>query len=81
MSVATGSTVGFTANPDIYHPGPLQFYLAKVPASQICVFVHPPTKKRTNYHFSHPPGLSSLCISQFLGWSRSKLNINTLPPV
>jgi hypothetical protein len=30
-SVAAGSTVGFTANPDIYHPGPLLVYMAKVP--------------------------------------------------
>ncbi|TVY73193.1 putative endo-beta-1,4-glucanase D [Lachnellula suecica] len=34
MSVAAGSTVGFTAAPDIYHPGPLQAYMAKVPAGQ-----------------------------------------------
>ncbi|KAK8159363.1 fungal cellulose binding domain-containing protein [Phyllosticta citrichinensis] len=30
-SVAAGSKVGFTVDPDISHPGPLQFYMAKVP--------------------------------------------------
>ncbi len=34
ISVTAGSTIGFKANPDIYHPGPLAFYLAKVPAGQ-----------------------------------------------
>ncbi|KAF1841455.1 lytic polysaccharide monooxygenase [Cucurbitaria berberidis CBS 394.84] len=33
-SVAAGSSVGFTASPNIFHPGPLQFYLAKVPEGQ-----------------------------------------------
>ena len=34
MSVAAGSSVGFKANPNIFHPGPLQFYMAKVPTGQ-----------------------------------------------
>lgn len=34
MTVAAGSQVGFTAVPAIYHPGPLQFYMAKVPDGQ-----------------------------------------------
>ncbi len=34
FSVAAGSTVGFTADPPIYHPGPLQAYMAKVPAGK-----------------------------------------------
>lgn len=34
LSLAAGSTVGFSANPDIYHPGPLLVYMAKVPAGQ-----------------------------------------------
>jgi len=34
LSIAAGSTVGFTANPDIYHPGPLLVYMAKVPAGK-----------------------------------------------
>ncbi|KAF2192557.1 lytic polysaccharide monooxygenase [Zopfia rhizophila CBS 207.26] len=34
MSVAAGSSVGFKANPNIFHPGPLQFYMAKVPEGQ-----------------------------------------------
>jgi hypothetical protein len=34
MSVAAGGTVGFKASPNIFHPGPLQFYMAKVPAGQ-----------------------------------------------
>lgn len=34
MSVAAGSSVGFKASPNIFHPGPLQFYMAKVPAGQ-----------------------------------------------
>jgi len=33
-SVAAGGTVGFVSNPAPYHPGPLQFYMAKVPAGQ-----------------------------------------------
>jgi hypothetical protein len=33
-SVAAGGTVGFKASPNIFHPGPLQFYMAKVPAGQ-----------------------------------------------
>ncbi|KAF3909522.1 Endoglucanase-4 [Arthrobotrys entomopaga] len=33
-TVAAGSTVGFTVNPDVYHPGPLLFYMAKVPSGQ-----------------------------------------------
>ncbi|KAF2648460.1 lytic polysaccharide monooxygenase [Lophiostoma macrostomum CBS 122681] len=32
--VAAGSSVGFKANPNIFHPGPLQFYMAKVPSGQ-----------------------------------------------
>jgi hypothetical protein len=31
MTVAAGSTIGFTSNQNIFHPGPIQFYLAKVP--------------------------------------------------
>ncbi|KAI1323419.1 glycoside hydrolase family 61 protein [Xylariaceae sp. FL0255] len=34
MTVAAGSTVGFTAVADISHPGTLQFYMAKVPSGQ-----------------------------------------------
>ena len=34
MSVAAGSTVGFTAKSSVSHPGTLQFYMAKVPAGQ-----------------------------------------------
>lgn len=34
QSVAAGSSVSFTASPNIFHPGPLQFYLAKVPEGQ-----------------------------------------------
>lgn len=33
-SVAAGSSVGFSAAPNIFHQGPLQFYLAKVPSGQ-----------------------------------------------
>ncbi|EWC43726.1 hypothetical protein DRE_07386 [Drechslerella stenobrocha 248] len=33
-NVAAGSTVGFKVSPDIFHPGPLLFYLAKVPAGK-----------------------------------------------
>ncbi|KAH7127008.1 glycosyl hydrolase family 61-domain-containing protein [Dendryphion nanum] len=32
QSVAAGSSVSFKASPNIFHPGPLQFYLAKAPA-------------------------------------------------
>ncbi len=34
LSIAAGATVGFAANPDIYHPGPLLVYMAKAPAGQ-----------------------------------------------
>lgn len=34
QSVAAGSKVGFTAAPDIYHPGPLMAYMAKAPAGK-----------------------------------------------
>ncbi|KAK3939100.1 glycoside hydrolase, family 61 [Diplogelasinospora grovesii] len=34
LNVTAGATVGFAANPDVYHPGPAQLYLAKVPAGQ-----------------------------------------------
>jgi len=34
LSVAAGDSIGFTANPDIYHPGPLQAYMAKVPSGE-----------------------------------------------
>lgn len=34
MSVAAGSSVTFKSNPNIFHPGPLQFYMAKAPAGQ-----------------------------------------------
>ncbi|KAI4867691.1 glycoside hydrolase family 61 protein [Hypoxylon rubiginosum] len=34
MSVAAGSTVGFTADASVSHPGTLQFYMAKVPTGQ-----------------------------------------------
>jgi hypothetical protein len=30
-TVAAGATVGFTAMPNAYHPGPLSFYMAKAP--------------------------------------------------
>jgi len=31
MEVKAGDTVGFTAQSSISHPGPLMFYMAKVP--------------------------------------------------
>ena len=34
LSVAAGSTLGFTVDPDIYHPGPALVYMAKVPAGK-----------------------------------------------
>jgi hypothetical protein len=34
LSVAAGSEIGFTASPNIYHPGPVLAYLAKVPSGQ-----------------------------------------------
>lgn len=34
QTVAAGSSVGFKASPNIFHPGPLQFYMAKVPEGQ-----------------------------------------------
>lgn len=34
QSIAAGSKLGFTANPDIYHPGPLIAYMAKVPSGK-----------------------------------------------
>jgi hypothetical protein len=34
MTVAAGSTIGFTAAASISHPGPMLFYMAKVPAGQ-----------------------------------------------
>ncbi|KAH6638585.1 glycoside hydrolase family 61 protein [Truncatella angustata] len=34
QTVAAGSTVSFRVDPAIQHPGPLQFYLAKVPSGQ-----------------------------------------------
>ncbi|RKU48715.1 hypothetical protein DL546_009650 [Coniochaeta pulveracea] len=33
-NVTAGSSIGFTANPNIYHPGPVQMYMAKVPAGK-----------------------------------------------
>lgn len=33
-NVTAGSTIGFNANPNIYHPGPLSFWLARVPDGQ-----------------------------------------------
>lgn len=33
-TVAAGSTVSFTVDTSISHPGPLQFYMAKVPSGQ-----------------------------------------------
>jgi hypothetical protein len=32
-TVAAGSSVGFTASPDIFHPGPLQVYMALAPGN------------------------------------------------
>jgi hypothetical protein len=32
LSVAAGQNIGFTADPDIYHPGPLLAYLGEVPS-------------------------------------------------
>jgi len=34
LSVAAGSSVKVNVNPNAYHPGPFQSYLAKVPAGQ-----------------------------------------------
>ncbi|ORY08736.1 glycosyl hydrolase family 61-domain-containing protein [Clohesyomyces aquaticus] len=34
QTVAAGGSVGFKASPNIFHPGPLQFYMAKVPEGQ-----------------------------------------------
>jgi hypothetical protein len=31
LEVAAGSTLGFDAAPSVYHPGPVSFWLAKVP--------------------------------------------------
>ncbi|KAF3920656.1 Endoglucanase-7 [Orbilia brochopaga] len=33
-NVAAGATVGFRVDPNIFHPGPLLFYLAKVPSGK-----------------------------------------------
>jgi len=33
-NVTAGSTLTYYANPSIYHPGPMQFYLARVPDGQ-----------------------------------------------
>ncbi|KAI0154034.1 glycoside hydrolase family 61 protein [Pestalotiopsis sp. NC0098] len=34
QTVAAGSTVSFVVDPSIQHPGPLQFYMAKVPSGE-----------------------------------------------
>ncbi|KFY55231.1 hypothetical protein V497_07119 [Pseudogymnoascus sp. VKM F-4516 (FW-969)] len=34
LDVTAGSKIGFSATPDIYHPGPVLAYLAKVPSGQ-----------------------------------------------
>ncbi|GAB1313668.1 hypothetical protein MFIFM68171_03878 [Madurella fahalii] len=34
LNVTAGSSVTYTATPNIYHPGPMQFYLARVPDGQ-----------------------------------------------
>ncbi|OAL06131.1 hypothetical protein IQ06DRAFT_313294 [Phaeosphaeriaceae sp. SRC1lsM3a] len=34
QTVAAGGSVTFQASPNIFHPGPLQFYMAKVPSGQ-----------------------------------------------
>ncbi|MCJ1312645.1 hypothetical protein MMC25_006320 [Agyrium rufum] len=34
INVVAGSSIGFTAGPDIYHPGILQVYMAAVPAGK-----------------------------------------------
>src|ERR1700760_2459120 len=34
LSIAAGSVLKWAANPDIYHPGPLLAYMAKVPAGK-----------------------------------------------
>jgi len=34
LPVAAGSTVSFTADPNIYHPGPALVYMAKVPSGK-----------------------------------------------
>lgn len=34
VNATAGQTLAFQANPDIYHPGPLSFYMAKVPEGQ-----------------------------------------------
>ncbi|KAJ9165612.1 Glycoside hydrolase, family 61 [Coniochaeta hoffmannii] len=31
INVTAGSTIGFSASPNIYHPGPVQMYMARVP--------------------------------------------------
>ncbi|AEO71030.1 bd4747a7-1240-49b0-bde6-b62f5255f82d [Thermothielavioides terrestris] len=31
LNTTAGSTVTYWANPDVYHPGPVQFYMARVP--------------------------------------------------
>jgi hypothetical protein len=34
QTVAAGDTVSFVVDPSIQHPGPLQFYMAKVPSGE-----------------------------------------------
>jgi len=34
LNVTAGSTVTYSAAPNVYHPGPMQFYLARVPDGQ-----------------------------------------------
>lgn len=34
LNVTAGSSVTYHANPNTYHPGPMQFYLARVPDGQ-----------------------------------------------
>ncbi|KAK4239232.1 putative endo-beta-1,4-glucanase D [Achaetomium macrosporum] len=34
LNTTAGSTVTYHANPNVYHPGPMQFYMARVPDGQ-----------------------------------------------
>lgn len=49
LNVTAGGTVTYNASPNVYHPGPMQFYLARVPDGQSV----------NSWRCVHPPSLST----------------------
>jgi hypothetical protein len=62
-SVAAGSSVGFQSVPAVFHPGPIQVYMAKVPSGQTAASWNPSTSQVWFKIYTEKPSFSSSGIT------------------